>query len=162
MDDQIGPVQVNMGGIQVDAEDMLRKLKSSNQRSDSSNIKPAAESGGVGDGGVTGEVASPSPPSSASAAAAAGAVATPEREMKAQNEALNQFFTGLMKRGASGSPRNTPEGAKKGTPRKKDEDGGGGGGCLVLRSEGVGVLNTGGGVVRVGGVSIGFGLYGCR
>ena len=105
MDDQIGPVQVNMGGIQVDADDMLRKLKS-NQR-DSAALSTGAESGG--------ESTSP----------ASAAMATPDREMKAQNEALNNFFTGLMKRGASGSPRNTPgQEGKKGTPKKKEEEGG--------------------------------------
>ena len=105
MDDQIGPVQVNMGGIQVDADDMLRKLKS-NQR-DISAVPRAAES--------TGESMSP----------ASAAMATPDREMKAQNEALNNFFTGLMKRGASGSPRNTPgQEGKKGTPKRREEEGG--------------------------------------
>ena len=105
MDDQIGPVKVNMGGIQVDADDMLRKLKS-NQR-DSSTLPRGAES--------SGESMSP----------ASAAMATPDREMKAQNEALNNFFTGLMKRGASGSPRNTPgQEGKKGTPKKKEEDSG--------------------------------------
>ena len=105
MDDQIGPVQVNMGGIQVDADDMLRKLKSTQR--DLSNPARGAES--------SGEPMSP----------ASAAMATPDREMKAQNEALNNFFTGLMKRGASGSPRNTPgQDGKKGTPKKKDEEGG--------------------------------------
>ncbi len=105
MDDQIGPVQVNMGGIQVDADDMLRKLKSTSR--DTSNPSRSTDSGG-----------DPQSPASA-------AMATPDREMKAQNEALNSFFTGLMKRGASGSPRNTPgQDGKKGTPKKKDEEGG--------------------------------------
>lgn len=108
MDDQIGPVQVNMGGIQVDADDMLRKLKSTQR--DPAHPTRSAES--------SSEAMSP----------ASAAMATPERELKAQNaqnEALNNFFTGLMKRGASGSPRNTPgQDGKKGTPKKKDEEGG--------------------------------------
>ena len=104
--EQIGPVSVNMGGIQVDADDMLRKLKS-NQR-DSSNPVRGSDS--------SGEAMSP----------ASAAMATPDREMKAQNEALNNFFTGLMKRGASGSPRNTPgPDGKKGTPKAKEKDEGG-------------------------------------
>ena len=107
MDDQIGPVQVNMGGIQVDADDMLRKLKS-NQRESSIKTTTNTDSGDI---------------ASSSASAAAG-TATPEREMKAQNEALNNFFTGLMKRGASGSPRTPGQGGGKGTPKKKEEEAG--------------------------------------
>lgn len=106
MDDQIGPVQVNMGGIQVDADDMLRKLKSTQR--DSSNPARSTESSG-------GDSTSP----------ASATLATPDREMKAQNEDLNHFFTGLLKRGAGGSPRNTPgQDGKKGTPKRKDEEGG--------------------------------------
>ena len=122
IDEQIGPVQVNMGGIQVDAEDMLRKLKSQQHNSTSSE---SGGGGGGGEGSGSGDAALASPSPAASGAAAAGAVATPEREMKAQNEALNNFFTGLMKRGASGSPRNTPgQEGKRGTPKKREEEGG--------------------------------------
>ena len=104
MNDQIGPVQVNMGGIQVDAGDVLRRLKSGRDASTPSSVKVGAADG-----------EDPGTPASA--------MATPEREMKAQNEALNNFFTGLMKRGASGSPRNTPtQDGKKGTPKDKGKD----------------------------------------
>ena len=72
-----------MGGIQVDADDMVRRLKQ----------PPASESNaGTPEKGVRG-------------------TATPERERegKAQNEALASFFAGLMKKGGgrsgSGSPK---------------------------------------------------------
>ena len=100
LNEHIGPVQVNMGGIQVDADDMLKKLKSRKE-------------GMVESGNRTPEVAT-------------GAEKAPKipDDMKAQNEALNSFFAGLMKRGASGSPRGTPgkrdaSGESSGTPSKK-------------------------------------------
>lgn len=117
MNDQIGPVQVNMGGIQVDAGDVLRRLKSGRENTASSPTVGASIRGGAGAGDrATSE--DPGTPKSA--------MATPEREMKAQNEALNNFFTGLMKRGAGGSPRNTPtsDGGKKSTPREKSKEDG--------------------------------------
>ncbi|KAL9101246.1 MAG: hypothetical protein Q9163_003479 [Psora crenata] len=94
MAEHIGPVQVNMGGIQVDAEDVVRKLQSQSRRdfSTSSEKKPEGETPkGKGEG---------------------GSVSTPE--MKAQNEALQSFFSGLMKRGAGNSPRGskTSDGGK--------------------------------------------------
>lgn len=87
LNDQIGPVQVNMGGIQVDADDMLRKLKNRDSTPKS-----------------------PEPEGNASSAE----LSTPD--MKAQNEALNSFFAGLMKRGANNSPRNVSTPSKD--PRK--------------------------------------------
>ena len=100
VNEHIGPVQVNMGGIQVDADDMLKKLRSRKEG--------MAESGSR-----TPEVGT----------GAGNAPKIPD-DIKAENEALNSFFAGLMKRGASGSPRGTP--GKKdasressGTPSKK-------------------------------------------
>lgn len=124
MNDQIGPIQVNMGGIQVDAGDALRRLKSGWSGVDSSSRGPLSPftAGASTKSVVTGDGASVDPGTPSSA------MATPEREMKAQNEALNNFFTGLMKRGASGSPRSTPgaEGGRRGTPKDKTKEDGGG------------------------------------
>ena len=97
VNEHIGPVQVNMGGIQVDADDIVRKLK--NREKEAVIRTPEAESPNV-------------------------AVAKSPEDAKAQNEALNSFFAGLMKRGTSGSPRGTPgrEGKSasgKDTPSKK-------------------------------------------
>ena len=97
VNEHIGPVQVNMGGISVDADDILQKLKS---REKEAVTKPAELD------------------------AAGGVTARGQEDSKAQNEALNSFFAGLMKRGASGSPRGTPgrDGknvASKDTPSKK-------------------------------------------
>ena len=68
VNEHIGPVQFNVGGIQVDAEDMLKRLKEREE--------------------------------------------TPDREMpsatldgKSQNEALANFFAGLIKRNGTNSPR---------------------------------------------------------
>lgn len=95
--EHIGPVQVNMGGIQVDADDMLKKLRSRKE--------------GVESGSGTPEVSTDK-------------VTKSPEDMKAQNEALSSFFAGLVKRGASGSPRGTPgkrdaSRDSSGTPSKK-------------------------------------------
>ena len=71
VNEHIGPVQFNMGGIQVDAEDMLKRLKD-REREETPDLQSAVP-------------------------------ATPEG--KSQNEALANFFAGLMKRGGSNSPR---------------------------------------------------------
>ena len=84
MADQIGPVQVNMGGIQVDADDMVRKLQRDSKK----------------DSATTPEVSTPKQKGEGAS------MSTPD--MKAQNEALQTFFTGLLKRGPSNSPRATP------------------------------------------------------
>ena len=98
VNEHIGPVQVNMGGIQVDADDMLKKLRSRKEDMQSGSGTPE----------VTSAEKAPKIPD----------------DMKAQNEALNSFFAGLMKRGASGSPRGTPgkrdaSRDSSGTPSKK-------------------------------------------
>ncbi|MCJ1247559.1 hypothetical protein MMC30_004773 [Trapelia coarctata] len=69
VNEHIGPVQFNIGGIQVDAEDMLKRLQDREETPDRESAVPA----------------------------------TPEG--KAHNEALANFFAGLMKRGANNSPR---------------------------------------------------------
>ena len=97
VNEHIGPVQVNMGGIQVDADDMLKKLRSRKEGAEGASRTPE----------VNTEKATKSPD-----------------DMKAQNEALNSFFAGLMKRGASGSPRGPPgkrdaSRDSSGTPSKK-------------------------------------------
>ena len=93
VNEHIGPVQVNMGGIQVDADDMLKKLK--NRERDAVSKTDEIRATGT---------------------------KSPD-ELKAQNEALNSFFAGLVKRG-TGSPKNTPgregkSGGSKDTPSKK-------------------------------------------
>lgn len=83
VNEHIGPVQVNMGGIQVDADDMLMQLKNRERDAGSSKTNEPLDPANV--------AASKSPD-----------------EQKAENEKLSSFFAGLMKRGASGSPRGTP------------------------------------------------------
>lgn len=97
VNEHTGPIQVNMGGIQVDADDMLKKLRSRKEGAESDSRTPE----------VNTEKAIKSP-----------------NDMNAQNEALSSFFAGLVKRGASGSPRGTPgkrdaSGDSSGTPSKK-------------------------------------------
>ncbi|EWC48109.1 hypothetical protein DRE_02688 [Drechslerella stenobrocha 248] len=75
--DHVGPVQFNVGGIQVDADDMLRRIQ---DRDAAASLDPAAAAGGAGPmspgGGADG---------------------------KSQNEVLAQFFNSLMnKKGAKG------------------------------------------------------------
>ena len=79
--EHIGPVQVNMGGIQVDADDMLKKIRSRKEGAENGSRTPKTNS----------EKATKSP-----------------SDIKAENEALTSFFAGLVKREASGSPRATP------------------------------------------------------
>ncbi|KAJ6260686.1 LOW QUALITY PROTEIN: hypothetical protein Dda_4913 [Drechslerella dactyloides] len=75
--DHVGPVQFNVGGIQVDADDMLRRIK---DRDAAANLDPAAM-----------------------AAAGGAGPASPGGDGKSQNEVLAQFFSSLMnKKGAGG------------------------------------------------------------
>lgn len=80
VNEQIGPVQVNMGGIQVDADDMVKRLKNRDR-----------------------ETVTKTPEAEASTSTAMSA-----EDQKAENERMRQFFAGLSKRGVSGSPRTTP------------------------------------------------------
>ena len=86
-----------MGGIQVDADDIVRKLK--NREKEAVTRTPEANS-------------------------TSAAVAKSPEDANPRNEDLHSFFAGLMKRGTSGSPRGTPgrEGKSasgKDTPIKK-------------------------------------------
>ncbi|KAG8525729.1 uncharacterized protein KY384_000489 [Bacidia gigantensis] len=79
MADQIGPVQVNMGGIQVDADDVVRKLQTQSKRDVSASSSKDGDSTtpkGKGEGAT---------------------MSTPD--MKAENERMQLFFSNLMKRG---------------------------------------------------------------
>ncbi|KAK6542641.1 hypothetical protein TWF694_006584 [Orbilia ellipsospora] len=79
--DHVGPVQFNVGGIQVDADDMLRRIK---DRDAAASLDPSA-------GGIPG--ASPTSPGGG--------------DGKSQNEVLAQFFSSLMNKkgaGAKGAP----------------------------------------------------------
>ncbi|KAJ5665476.1 uncharacterized protein N7477_007924 [Penicillium maclennaniae] len=73
VNEHIGPVQFNMGGIQVDAEDMLKKLRD-REASRAQKIQPASPTPG---------------------------------DEKAHNQALANFFAGLVKKPGS-SPRGSP------------------------------------------------------
>lgn len=88
-----------MGGIQVDAEDLVRKLK--HREREHVSKTPETEEG-------------------------VGRLAQTPEEQKIENEKLSSFFANLAKRGVSGSgsPRGTPgrEGraaSGKETPSKK-------------------------------------------
>ena len=74
VNEHIGPVQFNMGGIQVDAEDVLKRLKDREQEETPDRELPG----------------------------------TPTPDGRSQNEALANFFAGLMKRGGASSPRTNP------------------------------------------------------
>ncbi|KAM0323648.1 hypothetical protein ACHAQA_008583 [Verticillium albo-atrum] len=89
--EHIGPVQFNMGGIQVDADDMVQRLK---DRQAYSSPDPT------------------SPPDTTAAAAGTPGPASPAAAADGpevmDTENLQAFFSGLMNRkgaGASGSPR---------------------------------------------------------
>jgi dynein light intermediate chain 1 len=105
VNEHIGPVQFNMGGIQVDAEDVLQRLADRSRRDDT----PEPESGpgqarqGIAAalGGAAGDVRRGS----------GAGVSTPDG--KSQNEALASFFANLMKRGG-GSGVNSPRTPQQG------------------------------------------------
>ena len=82
VNEHVGPVQVNMGGIQVDADDMLKKLRSRKEGAESSTRTPKA--------------------------GAEKATTTTLDDMKAENEKLNLFFEELKKKAAGESPKGTP------------------------------------------------------
>ncbi|KAJ5176686.1 uncharacterized protein N7482_002563 [Penicillium canariense] len=74
VNEHIGPVQFNMGGIQVDADDMLKKLK--DREANRAHKKEG--------------------------------IPTNPGDEKAHNQALANFFAGLVKKPAGGSPRGSP------------------------------------------------------
>ena len=84
--DQTGPYNINVGGIQVDAEEVTRRIREREaDRDRDSNRTPRKEAGASGQ---------------------RSGVATPDGG-KMQNEALANYFAGLMKKakGSSESPR---------------------------------------------------------
>lgn len=81
VNEHIGPVQVNMGGIQVDADDMLKKLRSRKEGAETSNRTPEVNT--------------------------EKSTKTLD-DMKAENEGLTSFFESLLKKEITGSPRGTP------------------------------------------------------
>jgi len=92
VNEHIGPVQFNMGGIQVDADDMLQRLK----------VRPSSTALNIVllipfQDRQTYQTPEPTTP---------GGVASPDG--KSQNEALASFFAGLMKRGG-GSAASSPK-----------------------------------------------------
>lgn len=100
--EHIGPVQFNMGGIQVDADDMLQRLKV--------NTRRANDSIALGDGRLT----RPSQDRNAHNASDDEDAAEEEEipptntiTKEYDNEQLHDFFSGLMNRtgGAAESPR---------------------------------------------------------
>jgi dynein light intermediate chain 1, cytosolic len=87
--EQTGPYNINVGGIQVDAEEVTRRIRereADRDRDNSSNRTPRKEIGGSSGQG--------------------SGVATPDGG-KVNNEALANYFAGLMKKakGSSESPR---------------------------------------------------------
>ena len=83
VDEQIGPVQFNMGGIQVDAEDVLRRIKQ-NARDHSLEKKPAI----------------------AASAGSSGSTSISKID-PTETQQLSNFFSSLIKRGTStpGTPQ---------------------------------------------------------
>ncbi|BDD59543.1 hypothetical protein MPDQ_001057 [Monascus purpureus] len=75
VNEHIGPVQFNMGGIQVDADDMLRKLKESQAASRAHRKETISTSAG---------------------------------DEKAHNQALANFFAGLVRKPTGNTPRGSP------------------------------------------------------
>lgn len=73
--EHIGPVQFNMGGIQVDADDMLQRLKDRNAHASPESPSPEPEA------------------------------ATTSSAKDLNNEQLQNFFSGLMNRKGAESPR---------------------------------------------------------
>lgn len=95
VNEHIGPVQFNMGGIQVDADDMLRKLKvrypshhhlPTQHISDQPNLKQERE---------------------ASRSQRKETLSSSAGDEKAHNQALANFFAGLVKKPGA-SPRGSP------------------------------------------------------
>ncbi|KAI5287769.1 hypothetical protein KEM54_005758 [Ascosphaera aggregata] len=93
VNEHIGPVQFNMGGIQVDAEDMLRKLK----EREASRTPIRRETLGT----------SPQPSSSGSPSSAGHQVVSNIDDGKMQNQALASFFAGLVKKPGGGGRAST-------------------------------------------------------
>ena len=92
VNEHIGPVQFNMGGIQVDADDMLQRLKVCFHRNTTTSYDT-----NLFQDRQTYATPEPTTPGGVSST-----------ESKTENEALKSFFANLMKRGgdsASNSPK---------------------------------------------------------
>jgi dynein light intermediate chain 1 len=97
VNEHIGPVQFNMGGIQVDADDMLRKLKVSDDLTDKPFPSPAIDS-------LT--ILPIMQEREANRSQRKDTLLAPTGE-KSHNQALANFFAGLVKK-PGGSPRGSP------------------------------------------------------
>ena len=114
VNEHIGPVQFNMGGIQVDADDMLRKLKvcapfefKSVPNANSPQEREASRAAAA-ENLPTSPDSTPGPLTSSSPSAVAAGGAAPGEE-KVQNQALASFFANLVKKsGGSSSPKPGP------------------------------------------------------
>lgn len=105
LQEQIGPVQFNVGGIEVDAEDMVARMqKRRNAKTDDL------------DSGASTPVRNNKGAEERNASGSGGGVETPDSK---SNEALSNFFTDLLKRGGTGSPR-TPGSGRKGGGGKRE------------------------------------------
>lgn len=93
VNEHIGPVQFNMGGIQVDADDMLQRLKVLHRI-----VFQVLLITNTSQDRQSYQTPEPTTP---------GQVSTPDGK-STQNEALASFFAGLMKRGG-GSAANSPK-----------------------------------------------------
>lgn len=93
VNEHIGPVQFNMGGIQVDADDMLQRLRV--------RIPPTGKLLGKTNKAQDRQAYS-SPESTP------GTLTDPSADGKVQNEALASFFAGLMKRSGSAQSGSKP------------------------------------------------------
>ncbi|EEH21653.2 hypothetical protein PABG_03869 [Paracoccidioides brasiliensis Pb03] len=83
VNEHIGPVQFNMGGIQVDADDMLRKLKEREANRTPARKDALSQTPTISPGSGTGDD-------------------------KMQNQALANFFAGLVNKKSTTSPRPGP------------------------------------------------------
>lgn len=90
VNEHIGPVQFNMGGIQVDADDMLKKLRVSTLQST-----------------LASSLLNLSQDREASRVQRKESVPANPGDEKAHNQALANFFAGLVKK-PGGSPRGSP------------------------------------------------------
>lgn len=92
-------MQFNVGGIQVDAEDMVQRLRSRER------VQGQTRAGAV-ERAVSGGVSAMEQTGSSTSGAATPQTRGASGGSKADNEALANFFAGLMKKGErAGSPR---------------------------------------------------------
>lgn len=95
MAEHIGPYQINVGGIQVDAEEVTRRIREREMSRSRGNESPKKEGSATPVGLEAGD------------------------SMKGSNEAYKDFFANLMKKGKGGSgdmsPRSTPRSPTRGT-----------------------------------------------